>query len=122
MAKHKKTNWPAIIIVAIIVLGIAYIVNLGVSQDYSSQNNNYNSNNSLEIDLVGSSQIKTINNPNQIVSIEIVGSSNQITVTKETQISLIDIVGSNNLFNLCKTHSPKVDETGSGNIFNYLDC
>lgn len=129
--KHKKTNWTAIIIVAIIVLGIAYIVNLGTSYD-SLENENYNydgqinsdnyNSKIIEIDLVGSSQTKTINNPNQIISIDLTGSNNKISVTKETQISLIDVVGSNNLFTLCKNHSPKIDETGSGNVFNYLDC
>ena len=72
--------------------------------------------------VVGSSQVKTINNPDKIILIEIVGSDNKISVTKETQIYLIEIVGSGNIFNLCKNHSPEIDETGSNNVINYLNC
>ena len=126
--KHKKISWTPIIVIGVILIFILIII-FGLGSDYSSTNpysngENYNSNNleEINIDLVGSSQIKTINSPNKIVSIEIVGSSNQISITKETQISLIDIVGSNNIFNLCKNHSPQIDETGSGNVFNYINC
>lgn len=121
--KQKNISWTPIIITAMILI---FLLIFGFcSNDYSYENSkstNYNSNKPIEIDLIGSSQIKTINNPNQVVSIQLTGSSNKISVTKETQISLIKVVGSNNIFSLCKTHSPKINETGSGNLFNYLNC
>jgi len=88
----------------------------------STDRNGESSEKEIILDFVGSSQIKTINNPSKVVSIDLVGSSNKISVTKETQINHIEIMGSSNVFNLCKTHSPIIDEMGSSNVFNYLDC
>ncbi|MEK6741933.1 MAG: hypothetical protein AABX68_01980 [Nanoarchaeota archaeon] len=82
----------------------------------------FNDKNSQIISIVGSSKIQTINNLNEIISMELTGSSNQISVTKETKILSIKIVGSNNIINLCKIHSPKIEDIGSYNLINYLDC
>jgi len=128
----KDTWFYVIVLVFIIVVVIFGIISLsknsnGISygENQKAINSNgisYGENQKATISVVGSSQVKTINNPDKIILIEIVGSDNKISVTKETQIYLIEIVGSGNIFNLCKNHSPEIDETGSNNVINYLNC
>ena len=114
----KDTWFYVIVLVFIIVVVIFGIISLSKNSNGIS----YGENQKATISVVGSSQVKTINNPDKIILIEIVGSDNKISVTKETQIYLIEIVGSGNIFNLCKNHSPEIDETGSNNVINYLNC
>ena len=120
--KNQGKNAWFYVTMIILSLAIFILVIIFLNKNNPTLNNKNPSEKEIQINLVGSSQIKIINNPNETVLIDLVGSSNQITITKETKIYLIELVGSDNTFNLCKSHSPKIDETGSNNIINYLNC
>ena len=131
--KQKNISWTPIIITAMILIFLLVIIFGFNSDDYVSENSkstknqdnffdNTLENNIQEISINGINQEKNLNYPNQEISLDLNGNYNTITITKETLIVEINLNGISNTLNLCKTHSPQIDENGIDNNINYLNC
>ena len=131
--KQKNISWTPIIITAMILVFLLVII-FGFNSNNSSYENSKSTktsdnffentfgNDVQEISINGVNQEKTLNYPNQEISLDLNGNYNTMTITKETLIVEIDLNGIGNTLNLCKTHSPQINENGIDNNINYLNC
>ena len=125
----KKISWTPIIIVAMVLIFLLIIIfnfPSGEISDFTQSSDNLISNaigNEVqEVSINAISQVRTINYPNQEISLDLNGNYNVVTITKETFVVEINLNGVGNTLNLCKNHSPQIEENGISNDIDYLDC
>lgn len=120
MVKFQKSKFLCVIFILLLTL-IS-----GCISDTSNQENNSNpsipSNNAPKtIEIIGSYETQTINDPSTKILLDVVGSYNHLTVTVTTNLISIDITGSYNVIEVSKQHSFTQDLVGSGNSITYYD-
>ena len=119
--KQKNISWTPILTTAMILIFLIVII-FGFNSKSTKTSDNFFDKEVQEISINGINQEKVLNYPNQKISLDLNGNYNTITFTKKTIAVKIDLNGIGNTLNLCKVHSPQVDENGLDNNINYLSC